>query len=62
VDEAILQRYEIVPAKTIPVANYMGSDWLVAQISPVDGENDSREVIGPNGYGHPGNAWPAPEK
>jgi RNA polymerase sigma factor (sigma-70 family) len=57
VDDAILERYEIVPAKTIPSANFMGNDWLIAQKSPVDGKNDSREVIGSNGFGHPGNSW-----
>jgi hypothetical protein len=64
VDDAILQRYEIVPAKTIRSANsieqYKNTEWLIAQKMPDDenyGTNDSREVIGVNGYGFPGNAW-----
>jgi RNA polymerase sigma factor (sigma-70 family) len=56
VDNAILQRYEVVPASSIPSAR-MGGNWLIAQKAPV-GNNDSREVIGPTGYGHPGYVWP----
>ena len=57
VDDAILQRYGIVPASSIPSAK-MGDTWLIAQKAPV-GNNDSREVIGSEGYGHPGYIWPS---
>lgn len=48
--DAILQRYEIVPAKTIPKWN-MGGDWVITSKAPVD-RHDEREVIGSGGYGH----------
>ena len=45
VDEAILQRYEIVPASSIPKAEKLGDDWLVAQKIRTD-VYEGREVFG----------------
>jgi RNA polymerase sigma factor (sigma-70 family) len=50
VDEAILQRYEIIPAKSIPGAD-MGGDWIIVTKAPVD-QPDFRLGIGPEAYGH----------
>jgi hypothetical protein len=59
VDDAILQRYEIVSAETIPKAKEFGDNWLIAQKDRVDKDdkNDSREVIGPNGFGSSWTFW-----
>ena len=59
VDDAILQRYEIVPATTIPKAKEMSDSWLIAQKVRVDenDKNDQREVIGPKGYGSSWTFW-----
>jgi hypothetical protein len=59
VDGAILQRYEIVPANTIPKAKEMSVSWLIVQKTRVDenDKNDQREVIGPNGYGSSWTFW-----
>ena len=59
VDDAILQRYEIVPANTIPKANEMSESWLIVQKARVDenDKNDGREVIGPKGYGNSWTFW-----
>jgi serine/threonine protein kinase/Tfp pilus assembly protein PilF len=48
VDEAILQRYEIVPHEKVPDAHW-GGDWVVTQKSPVDKEYDRRLVVGAEG-------------
>ena len=50
VDNAILQRYEIAPAETVPFVK-MGGERIITQKSPVDAEYDSRWVIGPKGFG-----------
>ena len=50
VDEAILQRYAIVPAQSLPNTK-MGGDWVITQKARVDEEYDSIVGIGPNGYG-----------
>jgi RNA polymerase sigma factor (sigma-70 family) len=59
VDDAILQRYEIVPANTIPKAKEMSVSWLIVQKARMDenDKNDQREVIGPNGYGSSWTFW-----
>jgi RNA polymerase sigma factor (sigma-70 family) len=59
VDDAILQRYEIVSVETIPKAKEFSDSWLIAQKVRID-ENykgDSREVIGPKGYGNSWTLW-----
>ena len=50
VDDAILQRWNVVPAKTVPTVQ-MGGDWIITQKAPVDDVFDMRSIIGPNGYG-----------
>jgi hypothetical protein len=49
-DDAILQRWEIVPAKTVENVK-MGGDVSITQTAPVDDVFDWRIVIGPNGWG-----------
>jgi RNA polymerase sigma factor (sigma-70 family) len=49
-DDAVLQRYAIVPAENVPNV-HMGGGSIITQKTPVDEEYDSRVVIGPNGYG-----------
>jgi serine/threonine protein kinase/tetratricopeptide (TPR) repeat protein len=48
VDEAILQRYEIVPHEKVPEAHW-GGDWVVTEKSPVDKDYDRRLVVGAEG-------------
>ena len=48
VDEAILQRYEVVPHEKVPAANWAG-DWVVTQKAPVDKDHDRRLVVGASG-------------
>jgi RNA polymerase sigma factor (sigma-70 family) len=48
VDDAILQRWEIVPAKVVPNLS-VGGDVIVTQKAPVDDVFDARFVIGPGG-------------
>jgi hypothetical protein len=50
VDDAMLQRWNIVPAKTVPNVQ-VGGDWIITQKAPVDDMFDQRIVIGPNGSG-----------
>jgi hypothetical protein len=59
VDDAILQRYEIVPASSIPKAAEVGDNWLVAQKVPAfeNYKNEGREVFGANGYGNSWTYW-----
>jgi hypothetical protein len=45
VDEAILQRYEIVPHKKFPMVTW-GGDWLVTQKAAVDADYDGRLFVG----------------
>ncbi len=49
VDDAILQRWEITPASTVP--NLGMGDPIITQKAPVDDMFDQRIAIGPNGYG-----------
>jgi RNA polymerase sigma factor (sigma-70 family) len=49
-DDAILQRWEIAPAKTVENLR-MGGDTIITQKAPVDDVFDSRVGIGPDGYG-----------
>jgi hypothetical protein len=51
VDDAILQRWEIAPAKTVSNLR-MGGDIIITQKAPVDDVFDMRVGIGPNGYGN----------
>lgn len=53
VDDAILQRWAIVPAKEIKSLG-MGGDWIITQKEVVDKENDQQWGVGPNGYGTTG--------
>jgi len=48
VDDAILQRWEIAPAKTVPNL-IMGGDTIITQKAPVDDVFDTRFGIGPDG-------------
>ena len=50
VDDAILQRWQIVPQSTLPNQN-MGGDWVITQKQAVDPDLDDRWAIGPNGNG-----------
>ena len=50
VDVAILQRWEIVPAKTIPSLGF-GLDSIITEKTAVDDLFDQRMAIGSNGYG-----------
>lgn len=49
-DPAMLQRYGIVPASTIPNM-HMGGDWLITVASPVDKDYDSLWALGERGFG-----------
>ena len=54
VENAILQRWAIVPAKTLPagLSGFAGEgEWAIAEKAPVDGMFDSRFAIGAVGYG-----------
>lgn len=56
VDGAMLQRWEIAPESTVRSVN-MG-ETMITEIAAVDSDNDSRYVIGINGYGVAGpQAW-----
>ena len=59
VDEAILQRYAIVPANRIPKSKEMSDTWLIAQNARAfeNYKNEGREVIGPKGYGNSWTFW-----
>jgi len=52
-DDAILRRYEIVPAKPFsdPPLEMVVGDWIIVSKAPVD-QMDSRVGITPGGYGH----------
>jgi biopolymer transport protein ExbB/TolQ len=41
VDDAILQRWEVVPSDTLPAWKSLG-DWVITQKAPIDPENDRR--------------------
>ena len=53
VDNAILQRYEVVPSGEVRNL-IMGGQWIITQKSLVDDEYDTTLGIGPNGYGTAG--------
>jgi RNA polymerase sigma factor (sigma-70 family) len=55
VDEAVLQRYEIIPAENLPNLG-MGGNHIITQKAAVDPEFDSRWGIGPNGFGTTGSS------
>jgi hypothetical protein len=60
VDEAILQRYAILPKDQIPNLR-MGGDLIISQKSPVDADFDQRVGIGPSGWGSSGpQSWNDP--
>jgi RNA polymerase sigma factor (sigma-70 family) len=48
-DDSILDRYEILPLKNLPVASLSGK-WAIAEKAPVDAAYDSRGVIGAQGF------------
>lgn len=50
VDEALLLRYRVAPASTVPNVR-MGGDWILTQVARVDSEMDDIVVIGPAGHG-----------
>lgn len=49
-DPAILQRFSILPADSVPNVR-LGGDWIITQNSFVDPGYDQHLVIGPNGHG-----------
>ena len=50
IDDAIVQRYEIVPTKTlIPRLRESGGDWAITQKTCVDEALDTRRAMGPDG-------------
>jgi RNA polymerase sigma factor (sigma-70 family) len=59
VDDAILQRYAILPATDLPYMKVGTGDWIISQRTAVDQDFDSRIVVGPNGWGSTGGAWKA---
>ncbi len=52
VDEAILQRYMTVPAKSLPFLDkdWTGGDWVITQKTPINEKWDSRMAIGATSY------------
>jgi hypothetical protein len=52
-DPAILERWAIVPAKSLKSLS-MGGDWIITQNTAPDGEYDSRWGVGPFGFGTAG--------
>jgi len=55
VEDALLERYEIIPAAQMP-SLVMGGDWIITQKTAIDPEFDARWGIGPNGYGTSGSS------
>jgi RNA polymerase sigma factor (sigma-70 family) len=51
IDEAILNRWEILPQSALPNQS-MGGDWVITEKSPVDQNLDTRWAIGQSGYGN----------
>jgi hypothetical protein len=49
-DEAMLQRYAIAPASSIPNMK-VGGDWLITVKNPVDEQYDSLWALGTQGFG-----------
>jgi hypothetical protein len=52
-DNAMLQRWEIVPASKHPNMGF-GADWLITQKGAVDEERDARIFMGADGHGSDG--------
>jgi hypothetical protein len=49
IDDAILQRYEIVPTKSLVSSlAELGGDWLITEKAPINKELDLRTAIGTN--------------
>ena len=46
IDDAILQRYEIVPASSLVIELQPGGDWVITQKAPVNRDMDGRTAIG----------------
>ncbi|HWY30489.1 MAG TPA: sigma-70 family RNA polymerase sigma factor, partial [Candidatus Acidoferrum sp.] len=46
IDDAILQRYEIVPANSLDSELQPGGDWVITQKAPVNPDLDSRMAFG----------------
>jgi RNA polymerase sigma factor (sigma-70 family) len=46
IDDAILQRYEILPASSLIPELQPGGDWVITQAAPVNAALDLREAIG----------------
>jgi RNA polymerase sigma factor (sigma-70 family) len=63
IDDAILQRYEILPASKLPstLVRYLraGEDWVITQKAPVNAALDGRDYLGLKGWtgGHGTNVW-----
>src|ERR1035437_1042575 len=53
VDDAILQRYEILPAAAISKVG-LGGKWVITEKAAVDADYDNRWSIGPGSYGSSG--------
>jgi RNA polymerase sigma factor (sigma-70 family) len=49
-DEAILQRWQILPQSALPNQK-MGGDWVITEKTPVDPALDQSWAIGPGSYG-----------
>ncbi|MEO8427811.1 MAG: sigma factor [Verrucomicrobiota bacterium] len=49
-DDALLQRYAIVPAETVSNIG-VGKDWIITVKNPVDEEYDTQWALGVNGFG-----------
>ena len=49
VDAAILERWAVLPQKSVPSVNV--GDWIITQVAPVDEVLDKRNVIGSRGEG-----------
>ena len=50
IENAILQRYQLLPADGLSSIK-LGGDWVIALTVPVDAEYDQQIAIGPNGSG-----------
>ncbi|WP_040546668.1 hypothetical protein [Pedosphaera parvula] len=62
VDEAILQRYVILPGKELP-SLLMTGDWLITQKKPVDAEFDLRFGVSKNSWAQQGvPSWNEPSR
>ena len=64
IEDAILRRYDIVPATSLPSLAMQSREglptvtpqdlesWVITQKAPVDMENDSRVAVGPSVFGY----------